>query len=252
MPRHASPPPGRDREPERGTERAPTTLTVRPSRLAIAAAIGAAVLTAAHFGLGVVYYLAGWRRSSLVDFFDLGVEGNAPTWFSAGLLLLVAVPLAVLAAAAESRGARFRWGLLAVLATLTSLDEAVLLHERVGNALTDSLELSGVLLYGQVLLLAALVGGLVILYGPWLYRELGSARLVIFLGAASYTGGALGMEMVEGWWVSGGRSAAVLYLLIGIEEMLEMFGAVAVLYGLLLVVRRTRIRLALEDHAPGR
>ncbi len=61
-------------------------------------------------------------------FFDVGREINVPTWFSAGLWIVIGL----LAGYYSRRAARFRvsWGFFSFLAIFLSLDETLELHER--------------------------------------------------------------------------------------------------------------------------
>ena len=61
--------------------------------------------------------------------FDLGTEGNVPTWFSTMQLGLVALALAVAAIRnKDAGGAKGRWWMLVLLFVYLSLDEATDLH----------------------------------------------------------------------------------------------------------------------------
>ena len=160
-------------------------------------------------------------------------EGNLATWYASSLLLACAALMG--ATAWRSAGQRYarHWGGLALLLTAMSADETAQAHEMLIRPLRDLWDLSGVLHYAWVIpggllvlcVLAACVGFL---------RNLSPrTRRALLTAAAVYFGGALGVEMVGGYYASQWSSKGYVYaLLTCLEESMEMAGAVLLAYGL--------------------
>lgn len=83
---------------------------------------------------GASYFITQALDVPRIDLFRLGAESNLPTWYSTAQLLLIAIVLGVLAWRDVSLRDRRTWllALPTVLFLLLSLDEAAMLHERLG------------------------------------------------------------------------------------------------------------------------
>jgi hypothetical protein len=169
--------------------------------------------------------------------FDVNTEATVPTWYSAGLLLVVAAVcgvLAVVSMAAGARENRRRWVLLAVVFTGMSLDETVALHERLGSGVEGlGLGSAGVLRHSWVVagvVLAAALAGVTV----WAIATLprGPRRWVV-LGLGMYVGGALGLEALSGAVLDSAGDGLAYSAVTWFEEAAEMVGALIVCCGLL-------------------
>ena len=157
-------------------------------------------------------------------FFGLSYEQNLPTWYSSSLLLLCAVQLTLAALGATQRNEPFRihWWLLALIFFYISLDETATIHEDFGK----SFEFGGVLYFGWVIPAAVVVVILGLIYLPFLLHLSRRTRWQFILSGAIYVGGALGVELLLGYWTDAYGSKNIGYGLIDlIEESMEIFGA---------------------------
>lgn len=161
-------------------------------------------------------------RFGLIPFFGLSYEGNLPTWVSSLLLATSAALLAGIALGTRQEGGRAApwWGLAAVFAYI-SLDELARLHEG-ANRFFDQ---GGVLYFGWVIPAAFLLLLLGLLYLRFLLALPRPLLRRFVLAAAAYVGGALGVELLLGWWTDRAGDENFVYALIDwVEESLEMIG----------------------------
>jgi hypothetical protein len=206
----------------------------------------AVALTLIHLALrGVERGWTGEVPEYAVHFFsmfNLNTEGNVPSWFSA-LLWAFASGLTILVGAAK-RGEgnlSWRWGGLAAVFLLLSLDEASSLHENIGEVLALFIQGQGALawpwvFYGFALFL---IVGLVML--PLLLSLPRSAIVGFSLAAAVFLAGGLGIEMYS----AAIYDEAVEFApglswpwIIAAEEFLEMTGVIIAIGTLLQLLRR--------------
>ncbi|MEJ2540013.1 MAG: hypothetical protein P8188_08600 [Gemmatimonadota bacterium] len=196
----------------------------------------------------------------LVPFFSLDGEGNLPAWFSAGLLFFSA-QLLFLTGTAERRAGR-PWGgwmgLSAVFAFLT-VDELSAFHEKIGWAVGDRVGAEGLLheyfwvwVYGPIVVLLGLV------YLRFLGRMPRRVRWTMILAAVLYVGGSVGVEVLGSpFWNDDPELRRWPYLaLVGVEEMLEMFGISVFIRAILLYQAHMGLVISVRDgedtaEAPG-
>ncbi len=168
--------------------------------------------------------------------FNVNREGNIPTWYSTLLLLICAVLLWVIAhVKRQTNGSDSRrWQVLGWIFLYLSLDEAAVIHEKLTTPLQESLQLTGFLHFGWVLVGAAVVLLIGVAYVPFVMRLHGRTRRLFILAGLLYVGGALFVEAVSAnlWYLNEGTS--LLFSAIGtLEELCEMLGLVVLVYALL-------------------
>jgi len=182
------------------------------------------------------------QLKGFVPLFYVDFESNVPTWYSS-LALAVAGGLAgLIAAAAISRRQRFgwHWASLAALLAGLSLDEIAMIHEMPIDALRDSMQAGGVLYYTWVIPGAILVVLVGLAFLPFWLHLPGRTRLLIFLSAGLFVGGAIGVEMLSGAWADRYGEENLMYsLIITVEETCEMLGVVVLIGALLDYVHRS-------------
>jgi hypothetical protein len=208
----------------------------RPARFLILGLLVIVLLFAvAHFvGLAV----AGERIRDVVN---LNAENNPSTWFSSALHLINAFLLGVIALVAERN--RWRWALLAVLVLGVSMDETAQLHERLSEFLHVALSTSGPLRFAWVIPAAGLVIVVAALSTRMLMRVPGGG--LVLAGVAVFLIGAMGLEMIEADRSDAiGHVDTVMLVLCGVEELLEMIGAILAMAGLMRTVAATGLTVA--------
>lgn len=174
------------------------------------------------------------ERGEIRMYLDVFVEGNLPTWWSVGLLVVTAVLFAVLGGLARSAGARsaaWGWWCATVLLGLLSLDDHTQLHERldrIGRRLTTFD--SGFPFYW---LIPGLLAGAVVAAGLLVLalRLSGRARWFVVAGGALLLWSALGMEALQGLLIAGQESGPLYVLTYHAEELGENVGVLLLMAG---------------------
>jgi len=217
-------------------------LRIEPRRTALALFACAVVLIIAHFAVMFSrFVLHHGQLLGLVDTFNVNVENNVPTFFSAFLLFSCAVTLAVVARMPDrGPGERRHWNGLGLIFLFLALDEDASIHELLINPLKYFLPEHGVLHFGWILPYAilALVIGLV--YLRFVLRLPEPTRTLAIASGCVYLAGALVFEMIGGWYISevSGWQDFPYMTIVACEEFLEMCGAILFLYTLLDRIRR--------------
>lgn len=199
--------------------------------------ITAVLLTAAHIGGAISTYVFGHGRLlGLVETFDLNNENNVPTFYSTFLHVTCAAILAVIGnqATITARDVPY-WRWLSLIFLFLAVDEDASLHELLTDPLKSLLDLSGPLLFAWVIPYGIAVLVLGLLYLRFVLRQpLRTRRLIISAGCV-FVAGALGFELIGGWYLSlhGGKENLRYLLLVAAEEFLEMSGLVLFIYTLL-------------------
>lgn len=194
------------------------------------------LLTWAHVTGMLLRFVLGYDYVfGLIDTFNMNYENNVPTFFSAFLLLLAAVLLAVQAGIETSSRPSAYWRWLSVIFVFLAVDEDASLHELLIDPMRTALPLEGPLLFAWVIPYGVLLAALAVMYARFLWTLPPRTRRWFFLAGALYVGGAMGYELVAGWYLTrhAGAEDLAYYLLVGVEESLEMTGVVVFIYALL-------------------
>ena len=160
----------------------------------------------------------------LLDLFSLSYEGNVPTWLSASMHATSAILLALIASGKQQIGAPFvrHWWGLSIIFAYISIDEFVTLHEEM-NAWFN---LSGALYFGWVIPASILVSFFVLAYWRFLAHLPRITRVRFIRAGAVFVGGAMGVELILGYWTDLNGSRNLGYAVIDwVEETMEMAGA---------------------------
>ncbi len=226
-----------------------TSISMSSKRVAAALALGALFFIAASVvvELDRIYLGLGnsWGATRL---FSAAREGGIQTWYSTVLLLFCSVLLAIISAAVKGAGGRgyLYWAGLAVVFVYLSADEGAEIHERfvpLGRAMLDvvGLEASGALARAWVVPGAVGVLLFALVYLRFFMRLPSKTRLLFFAAGAVFLGGAVGVEVLTGFYLNsydGAQSGALLQsairlMLPNVEELLEMLGGVVLAYALM-------------------
>ncbi|MCW0215454.1 MAG: hypothetical protein OJJ54_19025 [Pseudonocardia sp.] len=236
--RHASP----TRLPDvPSAELPPIVLRGRP--LLRGLVVVALVLAAAHFVAVLVVWAAPSAGLRVPDAVRLNAESTVATWFSSALHLVNGLVLGLLAVAAARRE-RWRWIVLAAMVLAVSMDEVSGFHEDVSWLLHTRLHTSGVLTYAWVVPAVAVCAVVALACTRMVLRKPGGR--VVILGAAVFLAGAVGMEVIEGAWIGSTGSSpddTGFLLLNGVEETLEMLGAIITMSGLFRMASGLRLHV---------
>jgi hypothetical protein len=206
-------------------------------------AIGLLVTVAGAIGQWLKCVRGVQHSFGFVHQFGPDDEGNLATWYSSTVMLLCAGLLAFIAVRCASAWSRRRWWGLAVLFVAMSADESAQLHEMTISPLHTCLGTHGALHFGWVVPGAAFVLLVGILLIGFL-RRLPRRSCVLFLVAGGiYVSGALGLEMLGGWYAERHGVERLGYASITVlEEAMELTGLILFAYSLCDHVRRTAAR----------
>lgn len=192
----------------------------------------AGLLLLAHMLVSLNRYvleLSFFAADNLYVLFDMWSEVSIPSWYAVTLLLIASAILAVIAVAKYAAHDSFRlhWAALSVIFLALSVDEAADIHGQVSYALNEKLNTSGFLAYAWIIPAAVLVVVVGLAYLRFLLHLPASVRIRIVIAGAIFLSGALVMEAIEGRYDSSHGVETMTYrVMVGIEETLEMAGAI--------------------------
>ena len=209
---------------------------IGPGKVALSLLLVAILLVVAHVAGAIASHVFHHQQVfGLVDTFDMNVENNVPTFFSAFILVTSAVLLTLITSqlTADRYAANWKW--LVIIFSFMAIDEDASLHELLIEPVRDLLPVSGPMYFAWVIpyALAVLVIGVLYLRFVW---SLAARTRGLFIGAGClYLAGALGFESIGGWYFSlHGEVEDLTYsLLVAAEEFLEMSGIILFIYALL-------------------
>jgi hypothetical protein len=177
----------------------------------------------------------------LFHWFNIDGEKNFPAAFASALLLLCAALLLLITVAkqtAQDSSARHWAGLVGVFSLLAT-DEWLSYHERVGEFIQTRLPASGVFHFAWIIAGIAFVALIGLIYIRFLWRLPQRYRRLFLMAAGIYILGAIGMEMVAGYYADQQQqwSRTLWLAMTTVEEGLEMVGVLTFLYALLTYVQ---------------
>lgn len=189
----------------------------------------------------------GWT-----NLFDLDREMNFPTYYSSTMLFMCSVLLGFIAS--EARRSKRRdllyWVGLSLIFLFLSVDEYSSLHERLIVPLQSALNVSGPLYFAWIIPYGIAMVVILLVFLKFWIRLPPNTRNLLFLGGLLYAGGAIGMEMVGGYYfdLHQGVKDVSYTTITTIEETLELLGIQVLIYALLSHVEREfsnlRVRLS--------
>lgn len=230
---------------------------VSPKRTRLVLTLVALGLTLASISGQFSKYLLGQGHLfGLVRLFNLDDEGNIPTWYASSLLLLCSILLVTIACTKKREGDRYllHWKALALIFLMLSLDETAQIHESPNRALRVALNSGGVLYNPWVIFGAAFVLIFVVAYLRFLSDLPSPTRRLFLTAGIIYVGGALGIELLGGWYVALYGKNNITYAMIAtVEELLEMLGTITFIYALMsyMSLHLGDVRVRMADQGPS-
>ena len=174
-------------------------LRVDPKNVAIAFLSVAAVLTIINSVLLFLsFYLGDDELFGLLDFFDLDIEGNVPSLYSAVAVLFCSVLLALITHVNwhKSDGRRFYWLGLTILFVFLAVDEGTAIHEQIGTFLERYMDAEGALYFLWVVPYGVVTLVLGLAYSRFVWELPKDTRLRFVTAGVIFLVGALGIEML--------------------------------------------------------
>lgn len=201
-------------------------------------ALAAVLLVAANLGMQAYRLVAHQEHVVGLAMISMDGENNLPALFSTLLLFCASLILALIAVL-ERRHEGIdvsKWAILAAGFLLMTLDEALSFHEKTIAPLRALLggQHLGIFFFAWVIPGFALVCVLGTFFLRFLFRLPRRTAIAFVISAAIYLGGALGIELIEGWWREAhGHTNLVYHVLVSLEEGMEMAGVIVFIHALL-------------------
>ena len=226
-------------------------LSLNPTSLAWSLGVMTFLLIFANSAALLADYLTDYSSVFIhksVKFFYVELELNAPAFFSTLLLLFASLLLAVITVLKKKQTASFvlEWSILSIGFLLMAFDEIAAVHERLIEPMRTILgeQNLGVFYFAWVVPAVALVVCLGIFFLRFLIHLSVKTRWTFLIAAAMYLGGAVGLEMIEGWYSEiNGRETLLYMTLTTLEETLEMVGTIVFIWALLGYIADTHEKL---------
>jgi len=212
------------------------TLSVSARRLALIFSTIVGLLVLVHTVLQVIRFVTDDHRlMGLLALFSLGAEQAVPAYYSALALLFCSFLLAFIGVA-EMRNKGFGpayWFGLSFIFLFLSCDENLYIHERLIPILQPAFENYRALHYAWIVPYAAAVAVIGLVYIRFLLKIPRRTALQFIVAGTLFVGGAIGFEMVTGYYATEHGTMNPTYVVgQSIEEILEMSGIVLFLYAL--------------------
>lgn len=184
--------------------------------------------------------LLGYDNTVFVRFVDVSREANITSWFSSVLLLIGALLILLIARLKNLEKDTFarHWAFMAYVFFFLSLDEAARIHEATIEPLRTFLNTSGIFYYAWVIIAIPVLLILTIFYAKFVFSLPGKTRNQFIFAAVLFLSGALGLEMLGGFWFDVEVNGLYLSsILITFEELLENLGVVVFISALLTYIQ---------------
>ena len=174
----------------------------------------------------------------LVRLFDIDIEKNIPSVFSALLLLYAALLLGLIAMLERRQAGRpiLHWTILSLGFLLMAIDESCSFHEELIPPIRRLLgdENLGIFYFAWVIPGIVVVLVSAAFFFRFLLRLPAKSRSAFLIAATLYLGGAIGVELIAGRFVElHGKLNLTYPTLVVVEESLEMAGAIVFIWALL-------------------
>ena len=222
--------------------------------------ISARVVAQIFFALALALSLASYAmhlitRAAEVDTIaalDVGDEVSLATWFQTLVFILAAVVLVVGGSrATQRREPRRGWWFLAWVMVLLSIDEAVSIHERLGSALREVLDTSGILYYIWVIPAVLFAAVVALVQLGWLRSLPVSTRRLVVLAGVIFVLGAAGFELLASTGdEANGTETLTSVTFSAVEELMEMIGLSLFVVVLIDHLGGQRVSVLLHSYRP--
>ncbi|ELS05475.1 hypothetical protein Xen7305DRAFT_00052200 [Xenococcus sp. PCC 7305] len=201
-------------------------------------------LSLLFFILGFLYiinsYLLGDIESlKFLSHFNLNVELNAPAFFSSFILFYSAVLLGIITFLKRRDCYYYEWAGLSLTFVYLALDEAFSYHEEMKYARKIlALDQDNPLYKDAWIFIGiAFITVFLLVYLQFLKRLNKRVRSLFLLSAGIYILGAIGLEIIGGYWeFFRGEKDFIHAFLASLEELLEMFGIILFINTLLGII----------------
>lgn len=225
--------------------------TIRSSRIKNILALLVVILVLFNMiGLFFNFLLGHDYVYGFVPKFNLDTENNIPTYFSSLLLLIASCLLYLISTAMKKQGDIYahHWLYLSIIFLCLSIDESSSIHELLTEPLRNTLNLTGILYFSWVVVGSVVFIAIAIVYLRFVLKLPRKTKISFVLAAGVYVSGALGIELLGGFYASHYGTSNYVYALIStIEEILEMTGVLIFINALVkfFLLKRLSIQLSI-------
>ncbi|GAB3384702.1 hypothetical protein [Lysobacter fragariae] len=228
-------------------------ITLDPRTITWRLALVAMLLVATNMGMQAYRLFMHREHVFGLAMISLDGEHNLPSLFSTALLLSASGLLALITMLTRAHKAPdvSKWAILSIGFLLMGLDEDLALHELLIAPMRTLLggQHLGIFFFAWVIPGIFLVVGLGLFFLSFMLRLPRRTAIAFAISAAIYLGGALGVELVEGWWRENHAYRDLIYqAMVSLEEGMEMAGVIAFIHALLRYVagRYGEVRIGIE------
>lgn len=213
--------------------------SLNPKRIAIAMLSIIAVLTIMHVTQLVIYFQTGNPEIfDFVEMVDFDYEANLPSLYSSTAILFCAALLWIISIQKYNEQAPFRyhWIGLAIIFIFLGIDEAVALHEDIGDIMEEQkwVDAKGFLFFAWVVPYGFLLMLFAVSYLKFVFALPRPTMILFICAGLLFISGALGFEVIGAREADLHGTETILYsVLYTIEELCEMIGIVIFCYALL-------------------
>jgi hypothetical protein len=218
-------------------KKSPNTIVISPRKIGLILGFVAFFLVIASIGVEIITRFT-WdsRVLGLGPRFNLNREHNIPSYFSAILLLICGALFSVISIIRGNRNNHFKvyWSFLAFIFLFLSVDESTSIHEMFSDPLREFLGTGGIFYYAWILVAIPLI--ILFIVGYWRFFQHLPRVTKTNIGFAFiiFISGAIGFEMLGGWYESQFGDRHLMYdVIVTIEESLEMTGSILLIRALL-------------------
>ncbi|MCC0175952.1 hypothetical protein I4641_03020 [Waterburya agarophytonicola K14] len=184
----------------------------------------------------IVYWFNATNGTELIShYFNFDQESNFPSLYSALALGFCSYLLAIITTFRKTQKAKYvkHWKALSFIFLFLAFDEACSIHELLIPILRGAINAKGILYFTWVIPAFFLLIVFLIAFRKFIQNLPTKTRTLFILAGAVYVGGALGMELVGGYIADNYGYTTIYGIASSIEELLEMFGIVIFINGLL-------------------
>ena len=222
--------------------------SLNPRRVITIMLIIIVVLTILHISQLVIFFQVGDPdKFDFIDMVDFDYEANLPSFYSSAAILFCAALLWVISGykRKERLPFRYHWLGLAIIFSLLGLDEAIALHETIGDLVEDYelVDAQGYLYFAWVVPYGIAVILFILSYLRFVLALPRNTGLLFVSSGVLFVGGAMGIELFSANEADLNGTETILYsALYTAEELCEMLGIVIFCYALMRYIENEKIQ----------
>lgn len=204
----------------------------------------------------IVYWLNAANGTQLIShYFNFDQESNFPSLYSALALGFSSYLLAIITTLRKVKKARYvkHWKALSLIFLFLALDEACSIHELLIPVLRGAINAKGILYFTWVVPAFFLLIVFLIAFRKFIQNLPPRTRTLFILAGSVYVTGALGMELIGGYIADTVGYNTFYGVASTVEELLEMFGIVIFINGLLSYIQSqsNELHFSLSFNSPS-